>query len=358
MSDARALPNLPQVTVYAMLSLVAESVMLYGHSVLGWPAVVVVAAHITVASVLITWSRRSTEAGGDCRLPLLLGISTAALGPVGPAGTLLVLALLRLWISKSPGFEEWYRSLFPDTADAENVKLVRQIADSAGRDSSSTTAFSDLLAFGSIQQKQDLIALISRNFRPAFGPVLKQALKDDESAIRVQAATAMNRLENSMLQKTLELTRSVRENPADPAALRALARHYDDCLYCGILDPKREQDLLSDAQAAYNNYLSSAPGDLDTQVATGRVLLRAGRVREASLCFARAIDPELTRPQSALWYLDSLFQLRNFGEIRSLARDWHARFELLTKYPAEAHEAVSLWAEANPCESPLPGHSI
>lgn len=302
------------------------------------------AAHAGISIGLGVWSWRSQTARADIRLPLLLAVSTTALGPIGAAGTLLTIGLARWYLRHALPFEEWYRSIFPDTEKSANAALVEQIEGPEFRDTEPLSSFSDVLAFGSLRQKQDLVAFISRHFRPVFGPVLKRALNDGESVIRVQAATAMSTLENSLMERTLALTERVRQSPGDHEALRALASHYDTCLFSSILDPKREEELLSGAIRAYGECLSAEPRNSATRLAAGRLLLRSKRFREAAECFERAFDSQSPTSNAVLWYMESLFQLGKFEEIRRLARGWGGSPGAFTGFPAEALETVHLWA--------------
>jgi polysaccharide biosynthesis protein PelE len=250
MSEGRTFANAATVAAAAALAAAVECALFYLWLEFKVPTPIALVAHCAVVAALAVVGQASACGGlqsascssqfRDIRLPMLLACSTAALGPIGAVGSLLTLVLARRYMRRALPFEEWYASLFPDTRETENRKMVDRIAASEGRETEAVTVFSDVLSFGSLQQKQDLIALVSSQFRPAFGPVLKRALQDDHSAIRVQAATAMSRLENTILQRTMELTRQVRANPGDTEALRALAQHYDGCLFCGILDPRRE----------------------------------------------------------------------------------------------------------------------
>ncbi len=360
MSEGRVFANAAKVAAVTAASAALECSLAYLWLTAQVHTPVAIAAHsLVVAAIALAtrcpralWPVPLAKASQDIRLPILVTVSTAALGPIGALGSLFTLLLARQYMRRALPFEEWYRSLFPDTQDTENRKVVDQIAAADGRETDAVTAFSDVLSFGSLQQKQDLIALVSSQFRPAFGPVLKRALHDDHSAIRVQAATAMSKLENTILQRTMELTRQVRANPGDTEALRALAQHYDGCLFCGILDTRREEDFLTEALAVYRECLAREPGDLSTRLAAGRLLLRSKRFREAAECFQQAAAPDSEKPQAALWYMESLFQLGRFAEIRRLARDWESRHASSAEYPPEALQAVRLWAGVRAADAP------
>jgi polysaccharide biosynthesis protein PelE len=353
-SEERKFANAGQAGVITAVAAALEFAIAYFWLTGKLPAGLALAAHVAVSVVVALWARFAASARHgeikDARLPLLVAISIAALGPLGAGGNLLTLLLARRYMRLALPFEEWYRSLLPDTSEAGNRRILNRLAavGDGGKEAGGKEAlasFADVLAFGSVSQKQDLIALIGRHFRPAFGPVLKRALSDGHSAIRVQAATAMSKIENALLERTMELTRQVRADPKDTAALRALARHYDESLFCGILDARREEDLIAGALAVYRECLAREPDDVATRLAAGRLLLRSKRFEEAAECFAVTADPGFAKPQ-ALWRMESLFQLGRFAEIRSLARAWASQPESPPDYPVEAVEAVRLWAEA------------
>jgi polysaccharide biosynthesis protein PelE len=356
-SEGGTFANRARVAVLTMLAAACESAILYCWLNRELPVWMALAAHAGVVAGVALGTCPPFRPPEDIRLPLLAAVSTAALGPFGALGTLVTLLLARHYMRSALPFEDWYQSLFPDTGETPNRKIVDQIARAGHQDAERVTAFSDILSFGSLQQKQDLIALVSRDFRPAFGPVLKRALTDGHSVIRVQAATAMSKLENTILARTIELTRQVRANPGDTEALRFLAQHYDDCLFCGILDPRREEELLTEALAVYRECLAREPGDLATQLAAGRLLLRGRRYPEAAGCFRQVAGPDAAKPQAALWYMESLFQLGKFEEIRRLARQWASHKAPPGGYPPEAVEAVRLWAGAAPDSSVIPAEA-
>jgi polysaccharide biosynthesis protein PelE len=347
--EERKFLNAAQAGAITALAAAVECIIGYLWLAGRLTASLALAAHAVVSIVIALWAgfalNAHPKACNDPRLPLLTAMCTAALGPFGAVGSLLTLLLARRYMRSAVPFDEWYRSLLPDTSEAENSRILSQAAARNGGEKEALASFADVLSFGSLSQKQDLIALIGRHFQPAFGAVLKRALSDDHSAIRVQAATAMSRIENSLLERTVQLTNQVRANPNDTAALRALAQHYDQSLFCGILDARREEEMIEEALAVYRECLAHEPDDLGTRLAVGRLLLRSKRFEEAAENFAQVTHPGSATPQAALWRMESLFQLGRFGEIRRMAHVWAAQPDTSAGYPVEAMEAVRLWAE-------------
>ena len=302
--------------------------------------------HLGIVGMLCLWYRFSPGIRADVRVPLMLISSTAALGPLGPAGTLLTMILARWHMRKTGPFEEWYQALFPDMNAETDEELARTAADSDPESSASLAPFSEILAFGSLNQKQALITLIDQSFRPAFGPILKHALTDDINAVRVQAATAMNKIEDRMHSKTVELRRQLNGNPEDVEALRALARHYDQCVYSRILDSHREEETRELALEAYRRYINARPDDAETRIAISRLLLRGGQYSEAALWLEETIHADSASAQAELWYMESLYNLGRFAELRTYAQPRMNQIESSDNLPSTAMEAVRLWVEA------------
>ncbi len=343
MPDERQFAHAFQTGAVAVATLVAECAIVYGcfRPGVAWPVPLI--AHLTVTAGLAVWCRWSTGLRADVRLPLLLAVGTGALGPIGAAGTLVTMSLACWYMRNAVPFEEWYESLFPETRQGADEELVGRLGSADLSKPGSLTPFADVLAFGTFHQKLALIALINQEFRPAFGPILKRALTDDNNAIRVQAATAMNKLENAILERTIELGRRVDHDPADVNALRALARHFDEYLYSGVLDTRREEGVRGSALEVYRQCIAAAPGDLDLRLAAGRLLLRGKRYAEAADWLEQAMKDGLSTPQADLWYMESLYHLGHFEQLREFARRRQESLKALNDIAPAALDAVRLW---------------
>lgn len=347
MPEKRHLGHFGQTIAVALAALVAESQAL--RACLLSPSDLSIAALIHLATVagLVAWYRFSPGVRADVRIPLLLITITAALGPLGPVITLLTMALARQYMRNATPFEEWYRTLFPELADETEGDLARQAANASLEDPSSLTPFIEVLAYGSLLQKQALIALISKSFRPAFGPILKRALSDENNAVRVQAGTAMNRIENMTHAQTVELEHRFSERPGDPSVLLELSRHYDGLLYSGILDTKREEETRERALEAWKLYLTVRPDDIESQIAASRLRLRSGRCEEAASSLRTIVDAGAASAQASLWYMESLYRLGQFAELRTYAKRPETRAVMDADLPPAALEAIQLWAETD-----------
>jgi hypothetical protein len=267
------------------------------------------------------------------------------LGPAGSAGTALVLAMAAWHSRHTVPFEEWYRALFPDTEqDAQLAAWERIIDEQTGENNGSVPAFADVLAFGTVTQKQSLLALVNRRFRPELGPVLKRALVDDDNAIRVQAATAISRIETVFLQDSLRLTQNIADCPNDPAPVLAMARLCDEFAFAGILDARREAETRASALIHYRRYLQMVPGEPNILLTVARQELRQGRFPEALDLLDRAADAGWT-DQAILWRLECFCGLGTPDAARDLAVRYKDRLLASSYVSPEAADAIRLWAD-------------
>jgi len=306
----------PAAAVLALVLLAAESALLVAAS-RGWTLEIVLATHVLLSAAAGFWMchprRRPT------RYAILLCVATAAFGPLGPPGVLLTMVLERYHARAATGLEEWHAMLFPRAQPHDHQELWRRIGQRASDRPAEhqVTPFLDVLAFGSVPQRQAVIAIIAQQFHPAFALALRAALRDEHNVVRVQAATAIARLENQFLERTMELEAAVRETPDDPDLILALASHYDDQAFAGLLDSRREQDCRVKAHEGYERYLRLRPKDPPVEFRLARLQLRRGLAVDAAPRFRSLVDAG--HPGAGLWLMESLFAQRRFHELREAA---------------------------------------
>ncbi|MEC9345264.1 MAG: tetratricopeptide repeat protein [Pseudomonadota bacterium] len=274
--------------------------------------------HLLVVGLLALATRQIRPNGSRSRFLALLTLSTAFLGIFGALGTLYAMLLHVQFRRRATPFEEWYASLFPDSSDAPSEKLYemlkRGLADSASQDN--VTSFTDVLRYGSIEQKRSVISLLSRDFRPEFAPALQSALADPNPAVRVQAATAAASIENDFLERSIELEKAAAKAPTDAAAQMKLARHFDDYAFSGILDGDRQAENRRRAADAYRQAFAIDPKLADAGLGYGRLLVRTGRLAEAADWFEGMFAKGFVRPAEVGWYMEALYRLGDFGRLR------------------------------------------
>jgi hypothetical protein len=304
-----------------------------------WSTAAVVVAHLALALPAAIALLRSRW-GAD-RYVGLLALTTVALGPLGPAGVLLAMVLERVHARGAVSIEQWHEMLFPPVVADTKGDLWRRVGKRASDrpPDPRVTPFQDVLAFGSVQQRQAVVAIIAQQFRPAFAPALKAALRDEHNVVRVQAATVIARLEQEFLDRTFELEAAVQFAPDDPAAILALATHADDQAFAGLFDATREESCRARAADGYARYLELRPDDQAVDLRLARLQLRRGVLDEAEPRLRRLADAG--HASARLWLMEVLFAQRRYGDLRAVASRVGAG--AADAMPLEAAGAIELW---------------
>ena len=298
---------------------------------------------VFVVAGSLPWLRRGDSSAGMA----LYVISLVALGPIGVIGCAMM-GLVR-WISSRSAisFEEWYERLFP-RALADRAQALYELIEWRGAKPSreSTVApFCDVLDQGSVTQKQSVVTLIADHFKPEFSPALQQALNDPEPAIRVQAATAVARIENHFLQQSVVLQEERAKDPGNSSIMRKIALHHESYARTGLLDSERAASERTIALDINMKLLRASPHDPELVATVARLLLELDRPALAMRLLmpwlrAKSIPHPLVAPMAeALYSLKRLSLLRRIstrllGSLTASAEDEPIRASLGLWTPA------------------------
>lgn len=247
--------------------------------------------------------------------------ATALFTAPGAGAACLAFVLYLRHARHSRPFEEWYKELFPERGRRiyERVYEELQLTVRQRASKSEVIPFADVINYGSREQKQLAISLMSRHFEPPFAPVLKRALEDRDNSVRIQAATAITNLESQFAERVMTLEKRIAGDPA-PRHLLELARHFDRYAFSGLLDDERSQRARARAIETYRRYLDDEPDDLFARVAIGRLLLRSGDAAGARDWLRAAHERHGGHPSIDNWLLEAHYRLGDYGEVRRLAR--------------------------------------
>ena len=332
-----------QVIAVAALASLAETAVLAGLIAGYLPHVLAAFAHVGFSTAVVIWALHSRLLVRDRLWALLLAATLPLLGPLGSAGTLATMILAKFYRLSAKSVEDWHASLFSPLED-DGVRAAPKVP-TASQPEAGVSPFADILAFGTIEQKQKVMALITKEFRTEFAPAVRLALGDSNPAIRVQAASAVTKIENDFTATTLKLTKGA-EQQNDAQHLLSLGDHYAAYAATGFLDQEREQSCRENALGAYQQYLEIHPeGDLRVATACAKLLLELDRLDEARLWFALRAERVLPAPLSLL-YMAVLFRLRRFEELRVVAANHVGANGAGDEFLDEAAGAVKLWAGA------------
>jgi len=278
----------------------------------------------------------------------VLTLSTAFFGVLAPVLLLLMLPLFGHFRRRSTPFEEWYNSLFPKARLSPSQRLYESILrkEVPGAGAGGVVSFMDVIAKGQTDQKYAIIAMIARNHRPAFTPVLKAALNDPANEIRVQAATAIARLTDDFLKRIQKLEDQLAEVPDDYQVRQKLAEVYDDYAYSGILEPDHKRQAWSKALELWMSVCAAEPENKRALFRVGRLLMRLDKWSLATQWWERMFDEGRATPHSLVWYLECLYRAGRIAELRHLAVHALPQIEADTNVARKTVNAIRVWAES------------
>ena len=305
----------------------------------------VVIWHLSVSGFVFLWFALAFIRKKTGPEPSLLALATLALGPLGSAGIFIMFVIHFLLGKHSQRFMDWYATLFQEENKTSAQELFERLETGRARseDSEAIVSFADFLAFGTPQQKQAILTLLAKNFRPEFGPILLQAINDEDATIRVMAATAAAHVENNFLEKSLAMKKQSEKKPNDFEAHMNLAHLLDDYGFTGLLDPDRERENRVSALSIYRRCSELVPDDVRPWVAMGRMSLRGGDNTEAIACFRKALTLKKSQPEVAAWLLEALFEENAFDEVRQLASELDFDLDSLAALNDNVKRAIYLW---------------
>lgn len=311
-----------------------------------WP-VIPILIHLVVSAVTALITYAQYKRGMDVQHLAILSIVAAVTGIFGAAGALLGFIGSLVFSARAQHFKDWYESIFPTDSVSEPQLIYDRIMEGFDENPSSygVMPFVDVMRLGSENQKRRALAKMTSRFNPRFAPAFRYALSDNSNTIRVQAATAIAKVERDFMTKLerIELARTV--EPNNPVLTMALAKFYDDYAFTGVLDSELEKSNRERAIATYKTYLQQDPNSAEAWIAIGRLLYRNKQWEEAADWFRHAMDRGLRVNSMVLWYFECLFRLGQFKELRRALLEYGRGIVGMEELPKDVRDAVSLWIQ-------------
>ena len=270
----------------------AESWIVYTMMMPGAVLTMGILAHMAIVLLLTLCAWALYRNKGDSRFVIVLCLAVLAAGPFGALGTMLAIIVGMGSRKTYRSFDEFFEGLSPSLQKTRSQVIYEDIM--SGRDDASdqhsVIPFLDVISFGSEVQKRQALAKMTNHYQADFAPVFRKALNDPSNMIRVQAATAIARVESQFLKRMNKLSVTKLLAESNPEMLRAVAEHYDNYAYTGLLDKDTEIMNRSKALELYNKYLQLKPDDHDIYVKIGRIMMKNGQHAQACHWFRQYID--------------------------------------------------------------------
>lgn len=250
-----------------------------------WPLVALL--HLAVLAALAIWVGALRGAGRDTTAAMLALLLTAIAGPVGALLALLYAPFAATRTSDGELLAAWYARLALSNEVDPAERLAGDIEAGRTLDPAAPepAALADLLARGTLEQRQQALGLIARRFHFDYGPALSLALRSEEPVLRAQAAAVAARVRSEVGAEAARRIAEIDCQPSSGAAALATARWLERAAASGYLDsPLAERARLASRDLA-GMALAGGLADLEGEAArlAETELLRRGRLADFRL---------------------------------------------------------------------------
>jgi tetratricopeptide (TPR) repeat protein len=301
--------------------------------------------HAVIVAVVAGITFIISRVGKDITYSLLLLIFTAFTGPIGSALIFFSIILYVFYSRDSISFADWLKSIFPDEGLTREQKVFEEIEirGESFVDLTDISNYGDIMAIGTEKQKRRALTNILQYYRPRFGLLLKKALYDPSNAIRVQAATAMAKLQKHYTDPIISKERFIRQtkNPD----LIPLAKAYDDYLNSGIITNERKQEITQKAIEVYQAHLKKHPEDKASQFLLGEKFLDEGNFLRAERLLEDCVKLDKINPRIFSWYIQSLYYQKKYTKIRKVLEGYKAKLDTENPNTILALQQLKFWEQ-------------
>ena len=311
-----------------------------------WP-VIPVLLHLAIAFVTAMLTYAQYKKGMDVQHLAILSIVSATTGIFGSIGAILGFIVTAIFKRRAHHFKEWYETIFPTDHVSEPQRIHDNIMEGIDENPRQygVMPFIEVMRLGSENQKRRALAKMTSRFHPRFAGAFRAALSDASNTIRVQAATAVAKVERDFMTKLSRIEMARTKAPKDPYLTMALAKFYDDYAFTGILDHELEKLNRERAINTYKSYLQQDPNSGEAWIAIGRLLFRNQQWDEAAEWFRHALDRGWKSQAMLLWYFESLFRLGQFAALRRAMLEHGRGIINQDDLPKDIRNAVAFWME-------------
>ncbi len=228
LSDRESIASAFAIAVESIVVLLAFS----ADVPFAWTIALHLAASLIIGLILFSGRDRRDDTTVACLMMLVIFVA----GPAGAVASLAALAFVDHAGAGPEVLDAWYSRL----AKASHADAATELTDrvNAGRvlraGASAPVHFEDVIANGTLDQRQAALGLMARRFHTDFAPALQAALRSDDPVVRVQAAAVVARVRADLKLRIKSLL-SMRERRTPPLRV-ALAAELVRLACCPLVD--------------------------------------------------------------------------------------------------------------------------
>ena len=217
-------------TLGALFAVAAEAIIVMLAVTGKVPFALAIQLHFAAAVVLAVILFRGRKPNEDLTTAALLFLVVLAAGPAGAVASLLSRAFVNRAGAGPEVLEDWYQRLSSARISDASTDLTDRVVAGRVIDTRAPPPahFDDVIASGTLAEKQAALGHMARHFHPDFAPALEAALRSPEPVVRVQAAAVVARVRSELKTRIKGLLavkdgRTISNELKDAAELSRLA---------------------------------------------------------------------------------------------------------------------------------------
>jgi hypothetical protein len=301
-------------------ALFCGEIVLFGAVGLGelgvWSAL---SAHCVLLAAVVGWlSRRRTE---DWSLWSIGILAVFLAGPMGALGVLGLAISLKFASLSRDVLNEWYKRVSGQfSADAASLIHDAILTDRAVKPrSDGFRRFREVMADGSLSEKQALLGLIGLKYHADYLSLLGMALRSSEASVRAQAAAVFVRLKEKFKERFEQACAAAERQGsanAGPENGLPIAEEIMTCVQSGFIDGLQVRDGRKAVKSLCEAALAAGVATETAEDLLCRALALGGEHEE--LAGRLASRAQTLTPPLRMMLANSLMALGRYGELRSL----------------------------------------
>ncbi len=308
-------------------------------------------AVVAIAANIVAW-RQAAAPDATIATFRMTAALLPFLGPIAPVLAILLFAIQLIRPDTVHDAATWHEHLFPNlAADPINDQI-----DAIGRHqpgSNEIESFYDVLRWGKLTEKEHVLSLISRSYRPEFAPVLREALGGGDLGLRAQAAAGLSLLETRTSARLLTLQQAWREAPTDELKVKAailLAQALSTAAHSSLYDEARTGEMRRELCALLTPIVAAGSSDpaqsAMLSAILGRTMIQLGDVDAAVVTLEPVVAASEHADAAFGWLVEALFRQSDFTGLTALIARRRDLAAALVARDGPLAPALAFWATA------------
>ena len=252
-------------------------------------------------------------------------ILTSLLGFLGSLMVLIIIIVHRYILKDSKSVIDNIKEIMNEDYYSESEALYNRltfIKDSTSKYTNSEP-FIDIMRYGSFYEKQQVLILVKRYFRPEFANILFNSLRNADNSIRIEAASLVSSLEKEASDKLKALKiKHIEENNILSIGEEYL-NFYEYYIETGILvNSEYSKTFFNRIQAKIKELEKDEKNDFYINILLSKILFKQRKFVEVIAIIDNKVElKHLIDDLKALEiFMESLYIEKKFSVIRNLTK--------------------------------------